>query len=115
MKRTITLTLVAALAAALFLSSCSSSSSNPSPSSNASPSSNTPSEPVDVVVWNTFSEHQLDAFQAIVDAKVSTSKDVAYGAIAADLYGRRGKAPNVHICRKLNARALKACVFHHIC
>lgn len=48
-------------------------------------------------------------------AKVSTSKDVAYGAIAADLYGRRGKAPNVHICRKLNARALKACVFHHIC
>lgn len=76
MKRTITLTLVAALAAALFFSSCSSSSSNPSPSSNASPSSNTPSEPVDVVVWNTFSEHQLDAFQAIVDEFNSSQNEV---------------------------------------
>ncbi len=48
-------------------------------------------------------------------ARVTTSKDMAYGAIAADLYGRLGKAPNVRICQKLNAAALKACIFQHIC
>lgn len=55
----------------------------------------------------------LDSVEAY--ARVSTSKDVAYGAIAADLYGRLGKTANVRICRKLNAAALKECIFRHIC
>lgn len=69
MKRVLALTLAAALAVTLLLTGCSSSSSSSSSDGGTSSSGETSesSEPVEVVVWNTFTEHQLEAFQAIVD------------------------------------------------
>lgn len=55
-------------------------------------------------------EESLNAY-----VRVCTGKDISYGAMAVDLYGRRGKAPNVRICHKLNSVALKECIFQHIC
>lgn len=47
-------------------------------------------------------------------ARAVTSKDIAYGAIAVDLYGRCGKKPNVRICRRLDGAAMKELVRSHI-
>lgn len=47
--------------------------------------------------------------------RVCTGKDLSYGALAVDRYGRLGKAPNARICRRLDAAAMKRCIFQHIC
>lgn len=54
-----------------------------------------------------------ERFEAYV--RVCTGKDLSYGALAVDRYGRLGKTPNVQICRKLDAAAMKQCIFQHIC
>ena len=87
MKRAIASILAATMAAALLLSSCSSSSGNNSsdPANSGDTTSSAPSEPVEVVVWNTFSEHQLDAFQAIVD-EYNASQDEVEVVVQAQPY-----------------------------
>ena len=87
MKRAIASILAATMAAALLLSSCSSSSGNNSsdPANSGDTTSSAPSEPVEVVVWNTFSEHQLDAFQAVVD-KYNASQDEVEVVVQAQPY-----------------------------
>lgn len=82
MKRKLSLVLALIMIIALVLAGCSSDNS-PDTGANNSPAGATdgggtaaPAEPTEVVVWNTFSEHQLDAFQAIVDEYNASQNEV---------------------------------------
>ena len=63
MKLKKTLALLAA--ATMLLCGCSSGTGSAGSTASGAQDSG---EPVEVVVWHTFSEHQLDAFDAIVEA-----------------------------------------------
>lgn len=81
MKRNLSLILALILTAALVLGGCSSNGNNGSggtgtPDNSGGGTGAPSSQPVEVVVWHTFSDHQLEAFQAIVDDYNASQSEV---------------------------------------
>ena len=76
MKRNLSLVLALIMAAALVLGGCSSTGSGGGSGGSGGGTPDAPSEPVEVVVWHTFSDHQLEAFEAIVNDYNASQSEV---------------------------------------